>query len=822
MLKAALLLAQQYGITIDGQPLGWQITYTSGNAIHALDSTCQAVSSLNIVGMVGPALSREAHMIAPFAETIGIPVVSYSATDPDLSDRNAYPAFHRTVPSDNEATESIARLFLRFNWTSCIVIHQNDQFGLGGAKALTEAFDNYGLVVRELVEFDINTGSVRGKLKDRLTTSTTRIVVVWAQTSYTSILLQQALVADVMGPQFTWILSQSISMVSFNQTYWPKLIGVLTVEPTIGTVVNAPVNNTLLTAAYDMWQRYEPESFPGPANVNQYALFAFDAAWSLIQSLNRLCSRATSNASCLSFTGSSYCFDRRLRSSSSVLDEVSRTAFLGVSGAVQFASNVTDRVQGLYYLAMNVQPSSTGLNYVPILERSSPREWEVHVPTSVIVWPGSALAPPNGRAALGGVRLRIGVIEVTPFTTVIRTVEPDGTTSTKLIGYIPDLIQLLQKRIGFVPEIILAPSNQTYTGSVRAVATGVYDIVVGDVTITSVRRELAGFSNGIFDNSLRIIVRKELASDLDLLSYLKPFSVGLWMMLLGACMFAAVLFCLIERQKNRALHNRSMTSSIAMSLWYSIGTIMGYGADFHAATAAGRLITVSLYMLSLVFVATYTANLASDLTVSKSKNIISSIDDIKSGKIPFSRFGIRVGTASEELYLREISGGNRNFYPLTTRKDMYEKLLAKIIDASLMDTGIAEYITNNVYCNLTLVGTDFDKSAFGIVTPKQWLYAQELDVNILALRETGMLDELKRKWFQSKICSGAIEEPIGIRLETMSGLFLTFAVICLLSLFFMVCEKRYAIKSFFVKLARRKTVDEPSTPTVEKRRIAVF
>jgi ABC-type amino acid transport substrate-binding protein len=338
--------------------------------------------------------------------------------------------------------------------------------------------------------------------------------------------------------------------------------------------------------------------------------------------------------------------------------------------------------------------------------------------------------------------------------------------------------------------------------------------------MTSVRREIAGFSNGIFDNSLRIIVRKELADDLDLLSYLKPFSVGLWMMLLGACMFAAVLFCLIERQKNDALHNRSIASSIAMSLWYSIGTIMGYGADFHAATAAGRLITVSLYMLSLVFVATYTANLASDLTVSKSKNIISSIDDIKSGKIPFSRFGIRVGTASEELYLREISGGNRNFYPLTTRKDMYEKLLAKIIDASLMDTGIAEYITNNVYCNLTLVGADFDKSTFGIVTPK--LYAQELDVNILALRETGVLDELKRKWFQSKICSGAVEEPIGIRLETMSGLFLTFAVICLLSLFFMVCEKRYEIKTYFVKLARREIVNDPPTPKLDKGRIAVF
>ena len=375
--------------------------------------------------------------------------------------------------------------------------------------------------------------------------------------------------------------------------------------------------------------------------------------------------------------------------------------------------------------------------------------------------------------------------------------------------------------MGFIPEIILAPPNQTYTGLVRAVANGVYDIVVGDVTILSTRREMTGFSSGIFDNSLRIIVRKESMADVDLLSYLKPFSLGLWMMLLAACVCAAILFCLLERKKNIALQHRSTASSVAMSMWYAIGTIMGYGADFHASTAAGRMVTVSLYLMSLVIVATYTANLASELTVSKSKNIISGIDDIKNGKIPFSRFGIRVGTASEELYLREISDGNRNFYPLTSRKDMYEKLLSRVIDASLMDTGIAEYVTNSVYCNLTLVGTDFDKSSFGIVIPKQWLYAQELDVNILLLREAGTLDELKRKWFQSAVCSASSEERTGIRLETMSGLFLTFAIICVISLMFMIYEKRRLIKNYVLQLIGVKTRSvRPSSPARKGRTVA--
>ena len=822
MFRAAVILSQQYNILVNGQVLDWQAALTGGDIMNALDNTCEAISLSNVVGIVGPSLSREAHIIAPFAKTIGIPVVSYSATDPDLASRSTYPAFYRTVPSDTAATRSIAQLFLRFNWTSSIVIYQNDQFGSGGAKALSQTFLSNGLTVTEMIEFDIATVRIRGGLKTKLSRSSTRIVIVWAETLYTTSIVQSALADDIVGPQFTWILGQGIALSTFNKTDYPKLIGMLTVEPTIGTVVDAPINTTLLNAAYALWQQYEPQSFPGAARVNQYALFAFDATWSLIQALSKLCSNASMNDSCITLNGPSYCFDRRLLSSSSLFDMLSSTTFLGVSGLIQFSTEVTDRVQGSYYLAQNVQPAPSGINYVPILERSDPGDWRVYARANVILWPGNTLIAPTGRAVLAGVRLRIGIIESVPFTSVATVIDQFGQNYTKYVGYVPDVINLLQGRMKFIPDIMLAPSNQTYAGLIQAVANGVYDIVVGDVTITSLRREIVGFSNAIFDSSQRIIVRKEPAADVDLLSYLKPFSINLWMMLLAAVVCAAILVCLLERQHNVALQHRTLVSSAAMSMWYSIGTMMGYGADFHATTAAGRIITIGLYILSLVFVATYTANLASDLTVSKSKNLISGIDDIKNGKVPFSRFGIRVGTVGEEYYLREISGGNRNFFPLKSRKDLYDKLLSKTIDASFMDAGVAEYITNNVYCNLTLVGVDFDKSSFGIVIPKQWLYAQDLDVNILALRESGVLDDLKRKWFQSSICADATEKPPGMGFETLSGLFLTFAIMCVLSLLFFVWDKRSDVKNFLLKLAGRKTFNVPQMMIVTRRHTLAF
>ncbi|CAF4233587.1 unnamed protein product [Rotaria sp. Silwood2] len=804
MFKAALVLSQQYNMKIDGQFIGWHAAQTGGNAIGALRGTCQAVATANVIGIVGPAYSREASIIAAFAHLGNIPAISYSATNPVLSDRNAYPNFYRTVSSDAAVALAIVKLFARYNWTSCIIIYQNDEFGSGGAEVISNAFSKNNLRVSELVVFDIATQHIRGDLKDILLTTFTRIIIVWADEYHTSLILQNALNFDVLGPRFTWILSIRVSLNSFNQTLQTKLIGMLILEPVIGSVVNAPFNTTLLNAAYQIWQQYEPETFPGSTKVNYYALFAFDATWTLIQALQQLClTRTNSSSPCISIVNNSFCFDRRFSNATSFFHTISITEFLGVSGPVKFSANLTDRIDGIYYVIQNVQPSTNGIELVPVLQWSYSDDWKTYTQADVIIWPGNTLVPPTGFAGLEGINLRICIIESIPFTMQKNIIEQN---QTKLIGYLPDLIDILQIRMGFIPHFIYPPANQTYDGLVEAVANSVCDVAIGDITVTARRREIVDFSTSIFDNAIRIIVRQTATVNVDLLSYLKPFSLNLWLTLLVCTVYAAVLLCVLERHDNEALQNRSIMSSSAMSMWYSIGTIMGYGADFHVQTAAGRLLSIGLYLLSLVLVATYTANLASDLTISKSKDFISGIDDIKNGKLPFSRIGILIESSQEDYYLHEISGGVRNYYPLKTQDELYSSLLNNLIDASILDIGAVEYFTNNIYCNLTLVGATFAPSSYGIAYHKQWLYGKDLDVIILSLRESGVLDDLKKKWFEKSICQDLALSHVStsINIEAMSGLFFTFGIISILSLVLFIWKKRFVINDYLTRSIRRK------------------
>ena len=815
MFKAAILLSQQYNIKIQGKYIGWQMVETGGDVMNCFKGACKALPNSSIVGIVGPAYSRETDSLAAFAGTINLPVISYSATNTDLSDRSRYKSFFRTVSSDKAAALAMVDLFLRYNWTSGIIIYQNDAYGTGGARVISEAFNDNGLSVDQNIIYNINTLTLQENFKSLLLASPSRIVIMWTSEPYTQMIVQTALDADVLGPQFTWILSSDGLISVSNKTLQQKLVGILAVEPVTGSIVNATVNTTLLNIALNLWQQYHPETYPSSDAISYYAYFAFDAAWTYIKALQQYCSTLSNESDpCLSITDASECLDSFLTNGGDFINTISTTQFLGISGPIKFSTDVTDRLDGIYYVASNIQSTTRGLVNIPVLVWSSSARWEEHGSGNAIIWPGSTTDPPDGLPSISGIRLRVAVYLVDPFT-MLKTVDDNsGSTQTTLSGYVPDLIDLLVDRLDFNPEIIIVPGNHTYNSLVDGVVNGIYDIVIADVTVTASRTERVSFSNSIFDNSLRVIIRKRTITKTSLTAFLSPLSVQLWMVLLLVMIFAGLLICVFERQHNEMLQNRTIFGSLAMSIYYSFGNIVGYGAGFDVKTSAGRLVTVALYALSIVIVATYTANLASNLTIMKSADIVSGIDDIKNGKVLLSRVGIMPNSSIEAYYLREISGSIKNYYPLKEADDIFRKLLSEDIDAAIMDSGILEYATSNTYCNLTLVGVGVDESVFGIVMPKNWLYARNFDYTILSLRESGELDTLKSKWFRGTMCSNSDSDAIvtATSIDSISGLFMIFGIILFIAIIVYIWEGRHYVFDDILQTLRDKKMLRKKAP----------
>lgn len=131
--------------------------------------------------------------------------------------------------------------------------------------------------------------------------------------------------------------------------------GILIVKPIISTGNIFQVNETLQKEALGIWCNSSQDNSTCPENISDvstFAMYTFDAAWTLIQALNK----SLFDKSLPSMERSNHCFNSVLKNSNNYHMHLRNTKFLGVSGIVQFSKNVSnDRLEGACYALYNMQ-----------------------------------------------------------------------------------------------------------------------------------------------------------------------------------------------------------------------------------------------------------------------------------------------------------------------------------------------------------------------------------------------------------------------------------------------------------------------------------
>ena len=62
--------------------------------------------------------------------------VSPWSTHPDLSEKNRFPYFFRTVPPDTHQAAAIVRLLVEQGWSYASIVYENDFYGLQGYRGI--------------------------------------------------------------------------------------------------------------------------------------------------------------------------------------------------------------------------------------------------------------------------------------------------------------------------------------------------------------------------------------------------------------------------------------------------------------------------------------------------------------------------------------------------------------------------------------------------------------------------------------------------------------------------------------------------------------
>uniref|UniRef100_A0A8D3DA86 G-protein coupled receptors family 3 profile domain-containing protein n=1 Tax=Scophthalmus maximus TaxID=52904 RepID=A0A8D3DA86_SCOMX len=182
---------------------------------------------------------------------VGTPPVSYFATCSCLSDRQKFPSFFRTIPSDAFQVRAMIQILKRFGWTWAGLLISDDDYGVHAARSFQSDLAPSGggcLAYTEILPWGDNPDELR-RIVDVMKESTARVVIVFAHESHMINLMEEVVRQNVTGLQ--WMASEAWTSAAVLQT--PDLM------PYLGGTLGIAIRRGEISGLKDFLIQLRPE-----------------------------------------------------------------------------------------------------------------------------------------------------------------------------------------------------------------------------------------------------------------------------------------------------------------------------------------------------------------------------------------------------------------------------------------------------------------------------------------------------------------------------------------------------------------------------------
>ncbi|XP_052438877.1 extracellular calcium-sensing receptor-like [Carassius gibelio] len=203
-------------------------------AFSLVSGTEESFSNLNctgpppVIGIVGDSNSTPSIAISSVLGLFRVPIVSYLATCSCLSNREKYPSFFRTVPSDAFQVRAMIKILKHFGWTWVGLVYSDEDYGNHAAQSFLQDVQVFGgcVAFSEILPLDNNRKDIQHTV-GVIQASTARVVVVFSTSTYLLPLMDEVVLQNVTDRQ--WIASEawSTSHLFHTQRFLPFLGGTL-------------------------------------------------------------------------------------------------------------------------------------------------------------------------------------------------------------------------------------------------------------------------------------------------------------------------------------------------------------------------------------------------------------------------------------------------------------------------------------------------------------------------------------------------------------------------------------------------------------------
>ncbi|TDH14800.1 hypothetical protein EPR50_G00024690 [Perca flavescens] len=190
-------------------PATVHVAFQLSNALDPVFYTGNNCSQSGMVmAVVGESASSPSISMSRIIGPFNIPQVSHFATCACLSDKQQYPNFFRTIPSDHFQADALAKLVKHFGWTWIGAVRSDSDYGNNGMASFLDAAHREGICVEYSISFDWNhPRSWIQRVADVIRRSTAMVVVAFTSPGDIRILLKELSLEPF--PPRQWIGSEA-------------------------------------------------------------------------------------------------------------------------------------------------------------------------------------------------------------------------------------------------------------------------------------------------------------------------------------------------------------------------------------------------------------------------------------------------------------------------------------------------------------------------------------------------------------------------------------------------------------------------------------
>jgi polar amino acid transport system substrate-binding protein len=312
-------------------------------------------------------------------------------------------------------------------------------------------------------------------------------------------------------------------------------------------------------------------------------------------------------------------------------------------------------------------------------------------------------------------------------------------------GFSIDLWEQVAARLKTRSEYIGAGN---VTEAFDALRSGKADVLVSGVFITSERDRDFDFSHAIAQAGQQVMVRDTGGPTqpdplTDLLELLFSRTTLVWLVIAALLVLipAHAIWLIERRDKDGIIPTRKYFPGIFHAIHWSAGTLMSQ-SDRMPHHPLSRVISYAWMFTSVVFIALYTAQLTSNITVQQIRGAINGPDDLP---------GKSVGTIRDSVSAEYLRAHKARVQEFARPGDMYQALIDKRIDAILLAAPPLRYYAAHDGKGLVkLVGVEFNKADGAFVFREGSPLRRAVNTALLEVREDGTYQQIYDKWFGSQ------------------------------------------------------------------------